>query len=127
MTTGKGLAAVRERIRKSFLEVHNDQRTREQRQADEETHASIQTESAPPRQAETEVQPSIEQNNILKENATEQRANAYIGAALPSPNVAKHTAHHRSNVHHGWLIEPPTESASELIAQALRDLRLEVK
>lgn len=127
MTTGKGLAAVRERIRKSFLEVHNDQRTREQRQADEEMLASIQTESAPPRQAETEVYLSIEQSNILKKNATEQRANAYIGAALRSSNVAKHTAHHRSDVHHGWLIEAPTESASELIAQALRDLALREK
>ena len=118
MTAGTGLAAVRERIRKSFLEVHNDQRTREQRQADEETLASIQ--------ADSDASPSsIEQSNLQKSGVIEQCANAYIGAALRSPNVAKHTAHHRNNVHHGWLIEAPTESASELIAQALRDLGLE--
>lgn len=38
---GAGWAAVQERIRKSFLEVHYDQGTREQRQADEELLESI--------------------------------------------------------------------------------------
>lgn len=115
-----GLAAVRKRIEQAFEAIHGDKRSREERQADEEILASIQTDPV-----ETEVPPLIEQRNILEKNATEQRVNAYIGAALRSPNVAKHTAHHRNNVHHGWLIEAPTESASELIAQALRDLGLE--
>jgi len=114
-----GLAAVRERIRKSFLEVHKDQRTREQRQADEEMLASIQVESAPLRQADMEPQALIEEIHSLKVSAMEQRANAYIGAALRSPQVAKLVTHRRSNVH-GWEIEAPTESADALIQQALR-------
>ena len=48
--TGAGLAAVRERIRKSFREIHHDQRTRDQREADEEMLASL----APPKNG-TEV------------------------------------------------------------------------
>ena len=117
----KGLAAVQERIRKSFLEVHNDQRTREQRQADEEMLASIQTDSAQSPQVETEVHSLIEQSNILKSNATEQRANAYVSAALRSPQIRKHTPC-RGNVGHAWEIEIPTEDIPTLIAQALRQI-----
>jgi hypothetical protein len=120
---GLGLSAVRERIRKSFLEVHSDQRTREQRQDDEEMLASVQMDPAQAPQVEAEVHSLIEQSNILKKNAMEQRANAYIGAALRSPQVPKQTAHHRSNVHLGWEIEAPTESADALIHQALRQLK----
>ena len=117
----KGLAAVQERIRKSFLEVHNDQRTREQRQADEEMLASIQTEPSPLPQTKTEVDSLIERSNILKNSATEQRANAYVSAALRSPQIRKHTPC-RGNVGHSREIEIPTEDAATLIAQALRRL-----
>jgi hypothetical protein len=117
----KGLAAVQERIRKSFLEVHNDRRTREQRQADEEMLASIQTDSAQSQQVETEVHSLIEQSNVLKSNATEQRANAYVSAALRSPQIRNHTPC-RGNVGHSREIEIPTEDAGTLIEQALRRL-----
>jgi hypothetical protein len=116
---GKGLAAVRERIRKSFLELHNDQRTREQRQADEEMIASIQTDPVPQK---VEAEGQVEENKIFHNGATEQRAKAYIGAALRSPNVATNAAHQRNNVHRGWTIETPCESADELFQQALGQL-----
>jgi hypothetical protein len=116
---GAGVAAALERIRKSFLEVHKDQRTREQRQADEEMIASIQIESAPPQEIET---PTLIVENQMKVSTTEKRANAYIGAALRSPHAPKHTAHYRNNVHCGWDIEAPSESADALIQQALRQL-----
>ena len=117
----KGLAAVQERIRKSFLEVHNDQRTREQRQADEEMLASIQTEPSPLPQTKTEVDSLIERSNILKISARERCMNAYVSAALRSPHVAKQTPR-RSNVNQTWVVETPTEDSATLIEQALRRL-----
>jgi hypothetical protein len=120
MARGLGLAAVRECIRKSFLEVHKDQRTREQREADEEMLRSIQTASTIP-QAKTEVDSLVEQSNILKNCATERCMNAYVSAALRSPHVAKQTAR-RGNVNQTWVVETPAEDSATLIEQALRQL-----
>ena len=121
MAKGLGLAAVRERIQEAFKQVHNDCRDKTQRQADEEMIASIHVEPAPLRQ-EMETPTLIVENQSLKVSATAQRANAYIGAALRSPQVPKQTAHHRNNVHLGWEIEAPSESADALIQQALHHL-----
>jgi hypothetical protein len=38
---GVGVAAARERIKQSFLSIHNDVRDRQQRQADQEMLAAI--------------------------------------------------------------------------------------
>ena len=140
-----GLAAVRERIRKSFLEVHHDQRTREQRMADEEMIATI----APPksgievvreriqeafrqlhtdlssREVEEEQQeavPPIDENTIgIPDGKTEIRVNACISAALRSPHIPKRMPL-RTNLHGSYTVEEPTESADTLFAQALRYL-----
>jgi RNase P protein component len=142
---GTGLAAIQERIRKSFLEVHHDQRTREQREADEEMIASIA-----PRKSGTEVvreriqeafrevhadlssREGEEQRReavvLIEKNATsipngttEQRVSACISAALRSPHIPKHPPL-RSDVHRCHTVEEPRESADTFFAQALRYL-----
>jgi hypothetical protein len=143
--TGAGLAAVRERIRNSFLEVHHDQRTREQREAGEEMLASI----APPksgtevvreriqeafrqihtdlssREVEVEQQeviaPVDENTTGMPDGTTEKRVNACISVALRSPHIAKHLPL-RSDIHRCYVVEEPSESADTLITQALRQL-----
>jgi hypothetical protein len=142
---GTGLAAIQERIRKSFLEVHHDQRTREERQADEEMIACIAprksgTEAVRDRIQEAFQQARAERQGIdeqqrenkavapIDENATnvpkstsEKRVSAYVSAALRSPHIAKHLPL-RSDVHRCYAVEEPRESADTLFAQALRHL-----
>jgi len=115
--TGAGVAAVRERIRQSFLAIHNDQRDREQRQADQEMLAVIEAEDV---QAEAEV---VETPNLptRQTKTTERRASDYVRAALRCPYVAKSTVQ-RSNVHGAYVVEEPSEDAATLIAQALQSL-----
>lgn len=111
----KGLAAVQERIRKSFLEVHNDQRTREQRQADEEMLASIQAES--PLTA-----PVLERSNLTRDAETsERRSQAYISAALRSRHIKGHM-HHRASAWFVGSLDDPAPDLTALFSDAIRNL-----
>lgn len=67
----KGIEAVRDHIRQSFLEVHNDRRSREERLADQTQHSAI------------------EQSPVVKNDSTEKRVSAYISAALRSDHIRK--------------------------------------
>jgi hypothetical protein len=116
MTKSTGLAAVRERIRQSFLAVHNDQRDREQRQADQEMLTTIQSETAAEPEEET-----VETTDTTR-LSTEERANIYVKAALRAPHIVKHIPR-RTNVHGAYVIEEPREDAATLIAQAMRSLK----
>jgi hypothetical protein len=108
MTNGKGIAAARARIEGAFRNLHNDCRNKEQVTADRELHTALQPAE--------EVAPVIEISHIEK---SERKAQAYVSAALRSPQVRKHTPC-RGNVGHAWEIESPAENADTLIEQALR-------
>jgi len=116
---GLGLAAVRERIRKSFLEVHNDCRDKMQRQADEEMIAAINVGAVEDAKLEeAELLATLGERSI---SSAENRAHAYIQSALRLPHVHGHRPLRR-DLHGCYVIEAPTESASELFAQAMRQL-----
>ena len=91
------LIPVRERIRQSFLSIHNEQRDREQVKADVEMMAVIQPETT------AETKPGEETVEVV------------------APHIAKHAVR-RTNVHGAYVIEEVRESAEELIQQALRSL-----
>ncbi len=110
MANGKGIAAARARIEAAFRNLHNDCRNKEQVTADREFHAALQPVE--------EVSPVIETCHIER---SERKAQAYVSAALRSPQIRKHTPC-RGNVGHSREIEIPTEDAATLIAQALRRL-----
>jgi hypothetical protein len=86
--TGVGVAAVRERIRRSFLAIHNDQRDREQRQADQEMLAAIQSEATAGTTSEEETVEVVETSTL----SVEERANlpARCRQAAPSQRGAPH-------------------------------------
>jgi hypothetical protein len=98
------------RIEAAFRRLHNDCRDKEQVTADREFHAALQ-----PAQ---EVASVIESCHVEK---SERKAQAYVSAALRVPQITKHTPC-RANVGHTWEIESPAETATTLIAQALRQL-----
>jgi hypothetical protein len=118
MTKSTGLAAVRERIRQSFLAIHNDQRDREQRQADQEMLAAIQSEATAGTTSEEETVEVAETPKL----SVEERANVYVKAALRAPHIARNTVR-RTNVHGAYVIEEPREDAATLIAHAMRSLK----
>lgn len=118
--TGAGVAAVRERIRQSFLAIHNDQRDREQRQADEEMLAAIQSETTAetkPGEETVEVVGTVEPARL----SVEERANVYVKAALRAPHIVKHAVR-RTNVHGAYVIEEVKEDWQTLCDEALRSL-----
>jgi hypothetical protein len=144
--TGAGLAVIRERIRKSFLEVHHDQRTREQREADEELleslarrksgteavreriqeafrqiHTDLSGREDEEQQQQDTLTPIDENATSIPSGTTEKRVSACISAALRSPHISKHLPL-RSDVHRCYIVEEPSESADTLITQALRHL-----
>jgi hypothetical protein len=118
--TKNGLASVRERIRQAFVtQVHGDVRDEEQVRASREMLAAI---TKPPAQ--------VEQSNLLKtkteyseqnEQAFHTRAQYFSHAALRSTQIRSHRVLPRG-VHQCYVVETPTESASELFEQALRQL-----
>jgi hypothetical protein len=118
--TKNGLASVRERIRQAFVnQVHGDVRDAEQVRASREMLAAI---AEPPEQ--------VEQNNPLKaekvdaehdERAFHARSKYLSDAALRSVHINSRRVLPRG-VHQCYVVETPTESASELFEQALRQL-----
>jgi hypothetical protein len=118
MTKG-GLAAVRERIRQAFVnQVHGDVRDEAQVRASREMLAAI-----------AEPQAQAEQNKLKKENSfgehderTFHARSKYLShAALRSIQINSQPVLPRG-VHQCYVIEAPSESASELFAQALKQL-----
>jgi hypothetical protein len=115
-----GLAAVRERIRQAFVtQVHGDVRDEEQVRASREMLAAI-----------TESPARVEQNNPLEaekvdaehdERAFDVRSKYLTHAAVRSVHINSHRVLPRG-VHQCYVVEAPTESADELIQQALRHL-----
>ena len=111
----KGLAAVQARIQEAFRCIHNDQRTREQREADEEMLASIQAES--PLTA-----PVVERSNLTRDAETsERRSQAYISAALRSPQI-KGRMHHRTSAWFVGSLDDPAPDLTALFSDAIRSL-----
>jgi hypothetical protein len=108
VANGKGIAAARARIEAAFRNLHNDCRDKEQVTADREFHAALQPSE--------EVPPVTETSHIEK---SERKAQAYVSAALRSPQIKKHTPC-PGNVGLAWEIESPAEDVTTLIAQALR-------
>jgi hypothetical protein len=113
--SGAGVAAVRERIRQSFLAIHNDQRDREQRQADEELMAAIQSEE---KKVEEE---SVELVKTAK-LSTAEKADLCIKAALRAPHIVKNMPR-RTNIHGVYVIEEVKEDWQTLCDEALRSLK----
>ena len=113
---GLGFQAVREKIEQAFRSVHNDQRTREERKADEELRVAVSGDEES--QTDREILATLESSHVSRENM-KKRVDAYVSAALRSPEVVKHTPR-RNNVGNAWLIEVPSEDADTLIAQAMR-------
>jgi|SRR5271166_4345141 len=109
---GTGVAAVRERIRQSFLSIHNDQRDREQRQADEEMLAAVQPK---PEEETVEVVGAAETTRL----SVEERANLYMRAALHVPHIRKHTPR-RTNAHSAYVIEEVKQDWQTLCDEALK-------
>ncbi len=119
MTKG-GLAAVRERIRQAFVnQVHGDVRDEVQVRASREMLAAI---TEPPAQVEQNNPPNAENVSAEhNERAFEVRSKYLSHAALRSVHINSHRVLPRG-VHQCYVVEAPTESADELIQQALRHL-----
>jgi hypothetical protein len=117
--TKPGLEAVREHIRKSFLEVHHDQRDRVQVQSDRELLEVLNEPDC--EEIEIEQEP---QYNATAAAVFHSKAQALANAAMRSPRIHKRTPH-RGDVGGCWLIEAPSVSAEALIAMALRELERE--
>jgi hypothetical protein len=147
--TKNGLAAVRERIRQAFVnQVHGDVRDEAQVRASREMLAEIEKPEGSPidairkhvaeqfdnarqtAQPITEPPAHVEQNNPLKkknsygehdERAFHVRSKYLSHASLRSVHINSHRVLPRG-VHQCHVVEAPTESASELFEQALRQM-----
>jgi hypothetical protein len=147
--TKNGLAAVRERIRQAFVtQVHGDVRDEAQVRASREMIAEIEKPEGSPidairkhvaeqfdnarqtAQPITEPPAQAEQNKPLKtENvyaehdgrAFHVRSKYLSHAALRSVHINSHRVLPRG-VNQCYVVEAPTESASELFEQALRQM-----
>jgi len=118
--TKNGLAAVRERIRQAFVnQVHGDVRDEEQVRASREMIAAI---TEPPAQAEQNNPVKAEKVDAEHDQQTFDVRSKYLShAALRSVHINSHRVLPRG-VHQCYVVEAPTESATELFAQALRHL-----
>ena len=144
-----GLAAVRERIRQAFVDqVHGDVRDEEQVRASREMLAEIEKPEGSPinairkhvaeqfdkarqtPQPITELPEQGDQNSLLntkilygehEERTFHVRSKYLSHAALRSVHIHSHRVLRR-DLRECYLVETPTESATELFAQALRQL-----
>jgi hypothetical protein len=125
MTTGKGIAAARERIAAAFRALHYDQRTREERQADEQLRATIQSEPENPSDPNIVVCETEPQREY-----TEEKAQAFLikgesltQAALHSQVIRQHPTRKSTLVHKAFYagdLDRPGLSADDLITEAMR-------
>jgi hypothetical protein len=149
MTNGKGISAARARIEAAFRALHSDCRDREQVQADSQLRTSLAGEPNQQEQSvllETEcvgqriraefervhtdlaqdmAKPArVEKSSLTKTEQQERefhvRSKYLCHAALRSVHI--HSRVLPRDLHQCYVVEVPTETASELFVAALRRL-----
>jgi hypothetical protein len=116
--TGLGVQAVRELIAARFKEVHGDVRDAAGVRASREMAAEIEKPVERPIEVIRKAENAYDEQ---EERAFHLHSEYLSGAALRSGHIHSHRVLPRG-VHQCYVVEAPSESASELIEQALRQM-----